>query len=133
MMQARREHTILLTSYVEGFLEDTGEMGDARIALESALSGNRLFIWFDKRPVSMAASSRPTPNGICINMVYTPPELRRQGYATAVVSTLSDMLLKNGKTFCMLYTDLSNTTSNSIYQRIGYQPVLDCYHYRFVC
>lgn len=25
----------------------------------------------------------------------------------------------------MLYTDLANPTSNSIYQRIGYRPVID--------
>jgi len=132
MIQAKREDTTLLNSYVKGFLEDTGEKGDAQAALESALSSNRLFVWFDGQPVSMAASSGPTPNGARISMVYTPPELRRRGYATAIVSTISDMLLKQGKSFCALYTDLSNPTSNSIYHRIGYRPVLDCYHYRFV-
>jgi len=29
------------------------------------------------------------------------------------------------ETFLLLYTDLANSTSNSIYQKIGYQPVCD--------
>ncbi len=29
-------------------------------------------------------------------------------------------------------TDLSNPTSNSIYQKIGYRPVIDENHYKFI-
>ena len=68
---------------------------------------------------------------LCINLVYTPPEERRRGYATALVGTLSRMLLGQGRSFCALYTDLANETSNSVYRRIGYKPTLDCHHYRF--
>jgi predicted GNAT family acetyltransferase len=32
-------------------------------------------------------------------------------------------MLDSGLRFCVLYTDLSNQTSNAIYQRIGYQVV----------
>jgi predicted GNAT family acetyltransferase len=35
------------------------------------------------------------------------------------------MLLDRGHRFCFLYTDLANPTSNSIYMRIGYEPVCD--------
>jgi predicted GNAT family acetyltransferase len=128
---ARREDTDTLVSWIKGFSEDTGEEGNPEDILEAGLKNHTLFVWHDRKPVSMAASSRPTPNGICVNLVYTPPELRKQGYATATVSALSRMLLERGKSFCSLYTDLANPTSNSIYQKIGYRPVLDCYHYRF--
>lgn len=130
--KAERRHVKLLTSYIEGFLQETGETGDASATLEAAISQGRLFIWLDGEPVSMSAWSGPTPNGVRITMVYTPPDLRRRGYATAVVSALSRQLLDQGKSFCSLYTDLSNPTSNNIYQRIGYKPILDCHHYRFV-
>jgi predicted GNAT family acetyltransferase len=40
-------------------------------------------------------------------------------------------LLDQGKQFTSLFTDLSNPTSNSIYQKIGYQPVCDFDLYRF--
>jgi predicted GNAT family acetyltransferase len=67
-----------------------------------------------------------------VNAVYTPPELRGQGYATATVAALSHLLLDRGYRFCCLYTDLANPTSNAIYQRIGYRPVTDSSVYRIV-
>lgn len=82
----------------------------------------RLYFWEDSRPVSMAASVRPSKSGICISSVYTPPELRGQGYATACVARLSQSLLDAGKAFCMLFADVDNPTSNAIYCRIGYAP-----------
>jgi hypothetical protein len=41
------------------------------------------------------------------------------------VTKLSERLLEQGRDFCVLYTDLANPTSNSIYTRIGYRPVAD--------
>ncbi|OGO03864.1 MAG: hypothetical protein A2Y72_02380 [Chloroflexi bacterium RBG_13_53_26] len=132
MMRAEGEHVAGLTPWVDDFLRETGENEQSLAILSAAIAGGRLFVWWNGKPVSMAAWARPTPNGVCVNLVYTPPEERRRGYATAVVSTLSSMLLGQGRSFCALYTDLSNPTSNSMYQRIGYVPILDCYHYRFL-
>jgi predicted GNAT family acetyltransferase len=73
----------------------------------------------------MVASQRETRSGCAVNMVYTPPQFRRSGYATAAVATLSDALLKGGRRFCCLYTDVANPTSNSIYAKIGYRPIRD--------
>lgn len=132
LLPASIDHRIMLLRWIEGFMDETGERGDAAATFDRMLSQQALYVWWDERPVSMAAWSGPTPNGIRITEVYTPPELRRRGYATSVVSALSSLLLEEGKSFCALYTDLSNPTSNSIYQRIGYKPILDCHHYRFI-
>jgi predicted GNAT family acetyltransferase len=70
--------------------------------------------------VSLSGWGGPTPNGIRIGPVYTPPELRGRGYATTLVAELSQSLLDAGRRFCFLYTDLANPTSNAIYERIGY-------------
>ena len=32
---------------------------------------------------------------------------------------------------CLLFTQLSNPTSNAVYQRIGYEPVMEIVRYRF--
>ncbi len=40
-------------------------------------------------------------------------------------------MLAEGREFCSLFTDLSNPTSNSIFQKIGYRPVCDVAEYRF--
>lgn len=94
-------------------------------AVKSMLSDGNIYFWENPYPVSMAALTRPTPNGISISFVYTPPQYRRQGYASAVTARLSKLALESGRKFCALYTDLSNPTSNSIYQKIGYRPVAD--------
>ena len=86
----------------------------------------------DNDPVSMAREAGKTPNGVFVNFVYTPIPLRRKGYATECVAKLSKHLLEVGNRYCFLFTDLSNPTSNSIYQKIGYQPVIDESHYKFL-
>ena len=93
--------------------------------VEAKVKSGGLFFWVVSEPVSMAARTRPTPNGEAIGFVYTPPQHRRNGYATAVVARLSQLILDDGKRCCTLYTDLSNPTSNSIYRKIGYSPVAD--------
>jgi uncharacterized protein len=88
-------------------------------------------IWEDSgEPVSLAGWGGATPNGIRVGPVYTPPELRGRGYATALTAELSQRLLdgrlfEGGRRFCFLYTDLANPTSNAIYERIGYRRVAE--------
>jgi hypothetical protein len=79
----------------------------------------------------MAGLARPTRRTTSINAVYTPPEERRNGYATALVAAVSAEGLRRGKSSCVLYTDLANPVSNSIYPKIGYRPVCDSSQYRF--
>ena len=93
--------------------------------LPSKTADGSLFIWENDDPVAMAGLERETAHGIAISWVYTPRHLRRSGYATACVATLTQRILNGGKKFCCLYTDLANPASNSIYQKIGYRPVCD--------
>lgn len=79
----------------------------------------------------MAAAGRKTRSGIAVNLVYTPKELRRRGYATSCVAALSQHLLDSGYKFCTLFADLANPISNSIYQKIGYRPIGDYDSYLF--
>ncbi len=89
------------------------------------------YLWQDQVPVSLACGRPSTPNGVTIGPVYTPPEYRGKGYATACVAALSQHLLEQGYRSCFLFTDLANPTSNHIYQMIGYQPVTDWRDYSF--
>jgi predicted GNAT family acetyltransferase len=100
----------------------------------SVSGGSRLMmLWEDEGGVvSMAGSAGPTPNGIRVGPVYTPPDKRGRGYASACTAELSRARLEQGYRFCFLFTDLSNPVSNSIYRRMGYEPVCDVDVYRFV-
>lgn len=92
-----------------------------------------IFFWeADGEQVSMAGAGGRTPNGVRIGPVYTPPNHRRKGYGTALVADLTARMLDRGRTFCFLFTDLANPTSNSIYSQIGYVPVIDCTMYDLV-
>ncbi|NQU10443.1 GNAT family N-acetyltransferase [bacterium] len=88
-------------------------------------------LWDDHGPVAAAVAIGPTPSGIRIGGVYTPPEHRRHGYSTALVAALSQQLLDRGRRFCFLFADVANPTSNRIYQKIGYRPVCDFAEYDF--
>jgi uncharacterized protein len=84
-----------------------------------------LVLWEHDGPVCLAGFGGHTPNGIRIGPVYTPPERRGRGYASALVAELSAELLSQGRRFCFLYTDLANPTANRIYERIGYERVCE--------
>ena len=91
-----------------------------------------IVLWDDQGgTVSMGGYGGLTPNGIRIGPIYTPPQLRRRGYASALTAELTRMLLEQGRRFCFLFTDLANPTSNSIYQRVGYRPVTDVDQWAF--
>lgn len=120
---AVKEDLPTLVPWVEDFLVHTGDQGEARGIAEERVRKRQLFVWDDGAPVSMAAWTGKTPNGVRVNLVYTPAELRGRGLASATVSALTQHLLDEGNRFCCLYTDVTNPISNAIYARLGYQPV----------
>ncbi|UQZ87665.1 FR47-like protein [Paenibacillus konkukensis] len=128
-----KEHE-LVAGWIREFVESIGERIRPEEASNKALEFIRdgsLHLWHDGEPVSMAKSARPTKRGIVLSYVYTPPQYRRRGYASSCVAALSGLLLEQGYSFCSLYTDLANPTSNHIYSQIGYRPVQDSVMYRF--
>lgn len=107
--------------------DDVAAMVDHRLSSPTA----GILLWEDGgEPVSLAGWGGATPNGIRVGPVYTLPELRGRGYATALTAEVSQRLLDGrlfvgGRRFCFLYTDLANPTSNAIYERIGYRRVAE--------
>jgi predicted GNAT family acetyltransferase len=132
LRQATQTDQALIIDWIKRFHEDAGDEpfddDTARAATQRWLtsSSRTLCLWeIDGQPVAMAGAGGPTPHGIRISAVYTPRALRGRGYASACVAALSQLQLDSGRDFCFLFTDLANLTSNSIYQKIGYQPVCD--------
>ena len=129
----------LLIDWSSGFSRDalhetpTREQVSARVDWRLLGPGGTAYIWDDDggTPVSMASATGPTPNGIRIGGVYTPPELRGRGHASNAVAALSARLMDEGRDLCFLFTDASNPTSNAIYRRIGYEQVAEVVELRF--
>ncbi len=130
----------LLVSWLAAFLAESLPEDDADMAWWRRLVASRLaggpslgfMVWeVAGRVVSMSSHGAPTRHGTRISFVYTPPQHRGLGYATALVADQSSMLLSSGYRFCFLNTDLANPTSNAIYRRIGYRQVAESADYHF--
>jgi predicted GNAT family acetyltransferase len=116
----------LLNEWARGFLAHTPDPAPAGedLITDKVVDG-AMWLWeHGGEPVSMAYASPPAGGVSGVSWVYTPPEHRRHGYASAVVAAVTRAQLDAGSR-CMLYTDLANPTSNAIYQAIGYRRIGD--------
>ncbi|SEF84019.1 Predicted acetyltransferase, GNAT family [Thermomonospora echinospora] len=118
----------LVTAWHRAFGAEAHE-GGARIParlIEDKIAYGGVALWeADGVPVSMAART-PLVSGMArVAPVYTPSEHRRRGYGAAVTAALTRWTLDAGARDVVLFTDLANPTSNAIYRRIGYRPVID--------
>ena len=131
---ARADDHAALADWVEAFHREIGfaapRPADAIVA--EHLRTQALWVW--RLPggdaMSMAGCGHPTPHGIRVTLVYTPPPYRGRGYATACVAALSAHLLATRYRYCFLYADSANPTANGVYRRIGYDLVTDVVDYR---
>lgn len=136
---ATRADRLLVGEWFRAFIAEAHPDGgpadadaDTRLerALDARMSGggtsSGVTLWEHAgEVVSLVGVGGETPNGIRIGPVYTPPERRGRGYASALTAAVSAQQLAAGRRFCFLYTDLANPTSNKIYRAIGYQHVCD--------
>ncbi len=117
----------LLIVWYEAFLREEAGAVSENIpgTVDDRVGYGGLTLWeVDGAPVSMAGISRPAVGMVRLAPVYTPPIHRRQGYAGAVTAAVSQAALDAGAREVLLFTDLANPTSNSLYQRLD-EPVAD--------
>ncbi|MGW6903014.1 GNAT family N-acetyltransferase [Streptomyces sp. NPDC054940] len=106
---------------------DAGAWADSRISY----GGVTLWEGEDGTPLAMAGVTPVVAGQVRVAPVYTPAHLRGRGYAGAVTAQVSRAVLASGVRELLLFTDLANQTSNSLYQRIGYRAVSDFTAYDF--
>jgi len=103
--------------------ETPAPVTDVLPLVRERLDDRRLWLWEDETgaPVSLAARTAAVAGVARIAPVYTPPEHRRRGYATAVTAACTaDALARDGERV-VLYTDLADPSANAMYQRIGFR------------
>jgi predicted GNAT family acetyltransferase len=122
----------LLVEWLDAFSRESlpheeRSLQEAEASAEEKIRTKSAWVWVDDQgtPVATANLARPTRRGVTVNAVYTPPAHRGRGYASNVVAAVTRDTLAQGKEFCVLYTDLANPVSNSIYARLGYRRVAD--------
>ncbi|MFF7632543.1 GNAT family N-acetyltransferase [Kitasatospora sp. NPDC008050] len=123
----------LVVGWWQAFLTEVGMPAFAPVeeSVARRTAEGDILIWEDGgadgqgRPVSMAAVSPVLAGMSRIGPVYTPPEERGHGYASAVTAGVSALAIERGAREVLLYTDVTNPVSNSIYPKIGYRPVAE--------
>ncbi len=124
-----RDEAHLVSSFL-AFGEEIGEpMADAEGVVRRRLA-RELWVWDDDGPTAVVGVSAPVAGVVRVGPVYTPDELRGRGYASGLVAAVSRLARRAGDR-CILYTDLANPTSNSIYRALGYRAVAEGIRYEF--
>ena len=122
---AVRDDVELVAAWLEAFHDEAqphAPVADWRSLVEQRVRAGQFRLWEDERQaVSVAGFSSVVAGVSRVGPVYTPPVHRRRGYGAAVTAQSTAAALKAGAKHVVLYTDLSNPTSNAIYQAIGYQ------------
>ncbi len=108
------------------FADDVGQDAAPERLIADRVQAGQLMLWeVDGDPVSIAGVS-PAFEGVArIGPVYTPPQWRGRGYGGAVTAAIGELAARRGATSVILFTDLANPRSNSLYIKLGYQPVED--------
>ncbi len=119
--------TELVTAWYQAFATEAGDGEVSRVVIDGKLRDGRLVLWDlpDGGPVAMAGMNRPAAGVARVGPVYTLPDRRGRGYGSAATAAITLAALDAGASEVVLFTDLSNPVSNSIYQRLGYRPVED--------
>jgi predicted GNAT family acetyltransferase len=125
----------LARTWFAAFRHETGAGPGADIGalVDHNIDGGHLWLWcVSGTPVSMAVLTAPVAHTSRVGYVYTPPEHRRHGYAGAIVAAVSESARADrATTDCILYTQLSNPTSNRVYRALGYQAIGEVLSYSF--
>ena len=131
----RESDMAFLPYWIEGFGLDCQLPQDVKLDGDNAryeIAAKRIYVLEDNgTPVCITKMSREMQTVCGIGHVYTPPYFRNRGYATSCVAAVSRLVLERGFTRSILYTDLANPTSNSIYRKIGYTPISDAMEITF--
>jgi predicted GNAT family acetyltransferase len=115
----------LVRKWAQHFARETGTSVDVVAYFERRIQSGSLYIWESEERCSIVAVSGVTPNSVRISGVFTAPDFRRKGYATATVAAVSRLMLDAGRKYCLLFTEASDPFANRLYRNVGYKPMFD--------
>lgn len=106
----------LLTLYAQ-----SDSMARDEASVRRVLKHGRIFVAEEEGVlVSAALTNAETPDMAMIGGVFTPPDRRNRGYATACMDALCRDLLRDGIQPCLFY---DNPKAGSIYRRLGFREI----------
>lgn len=122
------EEEDLIAEWGRAFGEEDPAPVDVAEFMRQKLAAGDLHVWDDKGAKTLLTLSGRVGQGIRISGVYTPPEFRNRGYASAAVAALSDAELSSGRNFVVLNVTDGNPAAR-LYRRLGYRLIgsSDCF------
>lgn len=122
----------LCRDWLAAMREESGHAsGLDEAAIRRRVDAGRWWLWErDGEPVSFAGHQIPIQGWSRIGPVYTPPQARGHGYASAATAHVAQLLRAEGLDVC-LFADSANATANRIYRTIGFHPTHAFAHYVF--
>ncbi|HET8698850.1 MAG TPA: GNAT family N-acetyltransferase [Gammaproteobacteria bacterium] len=81
-----------------------------------------LYVWDDGTLRCIAGVLRQTRSSAALGVIYTPPDWRNKGYATATVAAWSRQVLEGGKR-CFFYTNAAFAATTAICRKLGHELV----------
>ena len=124
----------LLLAWLDAFQDEAQPAGpnESERVVNDRVAWGGLVLWeHEGRPVSLAGRNRTAGGQARVGPVYTPPGLRGRGFGGAATAAITQAALDDGAEGVVLFTDLENPTSNTLYQRLGYRPISDWAVIRF--
>ncbi len=124
----------LMLAWLDAFKDEAqpGGPNESERVVNDRIGFGGLVLWeHEGRPVSLAGRNRSAAGQARVGPVYTPPDLRGRGFGGAATAAVTQAALDGGAEGVVLFTDLANPTSNTLYQRLGYRPVSDWTVIRF--
>jgi len=97
---------------------------DGRVCVQ-LLGAKLLYFWVDDQPRCMLGLLRETRESAAVGIVYTPAAYRGQGYATAALGALNDLLDERGVKHRFLYIDPSKDAGQALARKLGCGYVQD--------
>lgn len=115
-----------VSSWDEAFAVETGQHAGPNRTRDARLDTGRLVLWErDGVPVAMATCTDAILGVARINQVYTPAIYRNRGYGGAATAAATKLAIDRGASSVLLFTDLANPVSNSLYLKLGYRAIED--------
>ena len=124
LIKAELNHLDIIAEFWVGFAFDCFGISIVKEkqipGVKSMIQSGNLYLWeVEEKICGMVNIAHRSEKYARINNVYTSIEQRKKGYASAMVSVVCSMLIKEGL-IPMLYADITNDDSNKVYKTIGF-------------
>ena len=111
---------MLIIQWMSDMLGDEQDAEDIQMVAGELLQNKEVYVWEESEPVCMVTTGLRTNAGIFLAQLYTPPEQRHLGYATALLHALSQQLIQQGWLYCAIMLTEEQNRLTTLAENAGF-------------